>query len=92
MKRPLYEKIIIGVIVMYCVLLICASILQGCSVNASKLDSDYAKEFAENVRCAYGYNDACWCFVASRKTGSTDSTGIGMTLAPDDFCVKRLGR
>jgi len=60
--------------------------LCGCSVNASKLEANYAKKFAENVRCAKGYNNGCWCFVASRKTGSTDSTGIGLTLAPKEFC------
>jgi len=64
-------------------------IFTACSVNASKLDADYAKDFASNVRCATGYKGGCWCFVASRKTGSTSSTGIGMTLAPDSFCSGR---
>lgn len=60
--------------------------LCGCSVNASKLEADYIQKFADNVRCAKGYAGGCWCFVASRKTGSTNSTGIAMTLAPKDFC------
>jgi len=69
------------ILVMIAVVCLC-----GCSVNASKVDSDYAKEFAENVRCAKGYAGGCWCFVASRKTGSVSTTGIGMALAPKEFC------
>jgi len=58
----------------------------GCSINASKLDEGYVKDFAENVRCAKGHQNKCWCFVASRKTGNVETTGIGMTLVPDDLC------
>lgn len=67
---------------------LCLGGFAACSVKV-----DYAQDFAENVSCAKGYNGACWCFVSSgRTTGSTGSTKIGMTLAPDDFCVKRLDR
>jgi hypothetical protein len=61
--------------------LICLALfLGGCSVNASALGEDYVKDFAHSVRCAVGYKGACFCFVASRQTGNTDSTGIGMTI------------
>jgi len=60
--------------------------LMGCTVNPSKLSNDYVQKFADKVRCATGYKGGCWCFIASRKTGNTDSTGIGMTLAPEDYC------
>jgi len=60
--------------------------LCGCSVNASKLDDGYVKEFAEKVRCAKGYNNGCWCFVASRQSGMGSSTGIAMALAPKELC------
>ena len=66
--------------------------LFGCTVNPSKLDASYAKEFADSVRCAWSTQQVgegvCWCFVASRKTGSTDSTGIGLTLAPKELCKR----
>ena len=52
----------------------------GCSINASKLSDGYAKDFAESVNCATGYKGACFCFVASRKTGNTATTGIGMAI------------
>lgn len=61
-------------------------VIQGCSVNSSKLDTNYVQSFAEDVRCAKGYAGKCWCFVASRRTGSSATTGIGMTLAPDELC------
>ena len=52
----------------------------GCSVNASKLSESYAKDFASKVVCATGAQGVCFCFVASRKTASPDSTGLGMTI------------
>jgi hypothetical protein len=58
-------------------------ILFGCSVNPSKLGDDYVKKFVNNINCAKNtkYN-LCFCVVASRRTGSTDSTGIGLTNIP----------
>ena len=58
----------------------------SCTVNPSKLDEDYVEKFANRVRCAKGYKGKCWCFVASRRTASTSSSGIGMALAPDELC------
>jgi len=52
----------------------------GCSINASELSQGYAEDFAGSVKCATGYKGACFCFVASRKTGKVSSTGIGMTI------------
>jgi len=60
--------------------------LMGCTINPSKLSEDYVQKFADNVRCAQGYKGGCWCFIASRKTGKANSTGIGMSLAPSDYC------
>jgi hypothetical protein len=61
--------------------LICLALfLGGCSVNANALGEDYVKGFAHAVRCAVGYKGACFCFVASRKTGEPHSTGIGMAI------------
>ena len=60
--------------------------LTGCSVNASKLDDGKVESFASKVRCKTGFKGGCWCFVASRQTGNADSTGIGMTLAPNAYC------
>jgi len=58
----------------------------SCSINSSKLDTNYVQSFAEDVRCAKGYAGKCWCFVASRQTGVASTTGIGMTLAPKELC------
>ncbi len=58
----------------------------GCSVNPKELSAEYVQDFANKVKCATGYKGRCWCFVASRKTGSTATTGIGMALAPDELC------
>ena len=54
--------------------------VMGCSVNASKLGSEYASDFANNVSCATGVKGVCFCFVASRKTANVESTGIGMAI------------
>ena len=61
-------------------------VFSGCSVNAQKLDKEYVQKFASQVRCSKGYKGKCWCFVASRQTGKTDSTGIGMCIVPDELC------
>lgn len=69
-------------------LILLAFLATSCTVNPSKLDPDYAKKFADRINCAVGHQDKCWCFVASWKTGGCGSTGIGMTLAPDEMCKK----
>ena len=73
---------IISLTIVILVMVFCSN----CNVNPSKLPEDYVAKFAAKVRCATGYKNKCWCFVASRKTGNTDSTGIGLTLAPDELC------
>ena len=72
------------------ILAVLALALFGCTVNPSELDSSYVQQFADSVRCAWSTKQVkegvCWCFVASRSTGNTSSTGIGMTLAPKELC------
>ncbi len=47
--------------------------MMGCSINASEIDPAYASKFAKSVRCAVGYKEACFCFIASRRS-------VGMTI------------
>ena len=79
-------KDVIRIVVAAAFLLLIVGTIKACSVNAERLSSDYAKDFAASVSCAKGHQGKCWCFVASRKTEKTDSTGIGMTLVPDELC------
>lgn len=66
--------------------------LAGCSINAEPLDKEYVIDFAQKVRCAIGYKQQCWCFVASRKTGATSTSGIGLTHAPKEMCGIKKSR
>lgn len=86
MKLKHNTKVLIAAIVCGILAMFISIFIVSCSVNSSKLDADYVESFAEDVRCAKGYAEKCWCFVASRRTGSSATTGIGMTLAPDELC------
>jgi len=55
----------------------------GCSVNAKKMDDEYVKDFVSNLQ--YGQDPKtglCFAIISSRKTGSTSSSGIGITEVP----------
>ena len=72
--------------------LICVSILVfailGCSVNPSELPDKYVKETAKKLKFTSikaGKNEVCFGFVASRKTGSGSSTGLGAVWVPCDL-------
>jgi len=63
--------------------LVCSLLIVGCSVNPSGISDDYAKEFARKI--TYMRDDRtglCFGVVATRKTGSVSSTGIGVTCVP----------
>ena len=64
-------------------LLIAVVLMAGCSVNPSKVDDKYAKEFASKI--AY-VKDArtglCFALVGTRKTGHASESGLGMACVP----------
>lgn len=60
-----------------------AIVFSGCSVNPSKLSDKYAKDFIKNITYVKDSKTGlCFGIIASRKTGSTDSSGIGITCVP----------
>ncbi len=57
----------------------------GCDVNPSEISSEYADSMAQKITYAQDARTGlCFGVIASRKTGSTDQTGFGMTLVPCD--------
>ena len=58
-------------------------IVWGCDVNPSAITSKYADDMAGKITYAQDHRTGlCFGVIASRKTGSTDQTGFGMTLVP----------
>lgn len=57
--------------------------LLGCSVNPSEMPKNYAKDAANKMVYARDNRTGlCFGFVASRKTGTFSSSGLGATLVP----------
>ena len=64
----------------------------GCSVNSSKLSQDYANDFVEDMTFAKEKRSGlCFGMVASRKTMSTDSSGLGITEVPCSKIIHLIG-
>ena len=68
----------------FVVLLMLATV--ACDVNPSKVAQADANRYADKITYFKDTNtDVCFGVVASRKTGSTDQTGLGITSVP---CAK----
>jgi len=60
-------------------------VLSGCDINPSEFGKDEEKKFAQVI--SYTKDDRtglCFAIVASRRTGSPDQTGMGMSEVPCD--------
>jgi len=77
-------KLIMGALLM-------GMIISGCSVEPSEIDKGIAAKMSE--RLVY-FKDArtglCFAAVASRKTGSTDQSGLGLTQVDCKVCASLL--
>ena len=83
-----------GIAILWCVaivLFILIVVLNGCSVNASKVDTSMAKKMAEKVTYFKDYNTGlCFAVVASRKDLDIHQTGMGLSNVPCDACEEQL--
>ena len=67
------------------IILVVTLFVIGCSVNPSKLSDKYADELVNKITYAKDHRTGlCYGVIASRKTGDTNSSGIGITLVPCD--------
>lgn len=58
-------------------------VITGCSVNPSEISAEYADDMVGKITYAQDHRTGlCFGVIASRKTGSTDQTGFGMSLVP----------
>jgi len=68
-------------------ILLALSWCSGCDVRPGSLEYSNLQDFANEVECARGYKNKCWCFVATRRGGlGQETTSIGMALGTDDLC------
>ena len=69
---------------------VCAMIV-GCSINPSKFSEDQAQDLVDNLTYAKDSRTGlCFAMVASRKTGDTDQTGLGITHVPCEDVAEQL--
>jgi hypothetical protein len=69
--------------VTYFAVIVCVAILAGCSVNPSKVDKKYSKEFMDQVTYIKDQKTGlCFAIVATRMTGHTNQNGISWTWVP----------
>ena len=58
-------------------------VIVSCDVNPSKMTNKYAQELANKLTYTKDHRTGlCFAVITSRKTGSTDQTGLGMTVVP----------
>jgi len=71
---------------MYKSLLLLVSVLSlaACSVNPSKVDASYAKEFVNKATYVKSNNGICYAIVGTRETMNTSQNGISWTWVPCD--------
>ena len=80
------KLLVAGIFLCISVLLLTAS----CDVNPSKMTDEYAREMATKLTYTKDHRTGlCFAVITSRKTGSADQTGFGMTMVPCD-AVKHL--
>ena len=62
---------------------IIALLIAGCDVNPSKITKKYADDMASKITYTMDVRTGlCFAVIATRKTGSTDQTGMGLTQVP----------
>jgi len=67
------------------IVLSCMFLAVGCDVNPSKVGDEQAVEFIEKITYVQDTETGlCFAIIATRKTGSTDQSGIGITQVPCD--------
>ena len=67
----------------YIILIIMAVALLGCEVNPSKVGAGEARIFAEKLTYVKDVRtQLCFAIVATRPTGNTDQSGMGITEVP----------
>ena len=82
------RKFVAGSFLFGAIAVVSILLMSGCDVNPSKITSDYAKELAGKITYTKDVRTGlCFAVIASRKTGSTDQTGMGMTEVP---CSKEV--
>jgi hypothetical protein len=64
-------------------LVLAGTAIVGCDVNPSKITAKHASDLAEKITYTKDTRTGlCFGVIASRKTGDTDQTGMGMTTVP----------
>lgn len=71
-----------------------ACLLNGCSVNPSQVDDQYAKEFISKATYVKDTKTGiCYSIVATRMTGHTNQNGVSFTWVPcekvEEFLVNK---
>ena len=65
------------------VLIILSALLLGCEINPSEFGDDEARAFASTITYVKDQRTGlCFGIVASRKTGSMNQSGMGITEVP----------
>ena len=81
------ERSVKKVILLLVALGLIAGFTMSCSVNPSPFSDEYARDFVEKTKWVKmkGTENTCIGVVATRKTGSASSEGMGMTWIPCDM-------
>ena len=71
-------------------MLVLVVFMLGCEINPSKFGKDEAQLFANKITYVRDHRTGlCFAVVASRKTGSFDQSGMGISEVP---CKKVMGK
>lgn len=63
-------------------------ILGGCSINPSEITDSMAGKYADKLTYIHDARTGlCFAIIASRRTGSTDQSGLGITEVSCGACV-----
>lgn len=72
-------------LVMIC---LCLISFIGCSVEPSKIDKEHAEKMSSKITYFKDKRTGlCFATIASRKTGSTDQSGLGLTYIPCQLLI-----
>jgi len=75
----------------YIMMILLAVALTGCDINPSKFGSGEAKAFVEKITYVKDPDTGiCFALVASRKTGNTSQSGMGITSVPCEAVADHL--
>lgn len=62
----------------------------GCSVNPSKVDAEYAKDFIDKATFVKSKTGMCFAIIATRMTASTEQNGVSFTWVPCEMAAAYL--